>query len=128
MSDFENITTEACVAAYRATRDVFDALLSEVRDLSKKKPEATLSPGKVRIINRVLVDLLQFLESEPEGKYLEQLDDATLPQVSDALLIMVQFDAALKAFYKRYHRRVFDDWYWITAENMKQWDEEGWFE
>lgn len=129
-SDFEHVTTDAVVESYEASQPVFEALLAEVKLLSKKKPEATMSPGKVKIINRVLEDLLVFLKKEPTGKYLELLDDKTLPQMSDAVLAMVQFDTALEAFKDRYYQRVGDEYtggahyYWITTEQIARWETE----
>jgi uncharacterized membrane protein YheB (UPF0754 family) len=116
--EYEHITTAKHVETYEASNDIFEGLLQEVRELSKKKPEATMSVGKVKIINRVLSDLLTFLKDEPEGKYLEELDDDTLPQFSDAVLIMVQFETALKKFAGRYHQYVstFGESEWITEE------------
>ena len=75
-----------------------------------------MSAGKVKIVNRVLVDLIHFLKNEPEGKYLEKLDDDALPQVSDAVLVMVQFETALKAFKGRYHQYHGGKWLWVTEE------------
>jgi hypothetical protein len=126
MTLYKHVTSEAVVDSYQATHKVFEALLAEVRELSKKKPEATLSAGKVAIINRVLGDLLTFLKQEPEGKYLDPLDDQALPQVSDALLVMVQFDAALRAFYGRYFKHTLGDWFWITNERLTEWKAAGW--
>lgn len=82
-----------------------------------------MSPGKVKIINRVLEDLLEFLKSEPTGKYLEPLDDKVLPQMSDAVLAMVQFETALGAFRKRYYVDVHGIDYWITSELLEKWRE-----
>jgi uncharacterized protein YrrD len=112
------ITTAAQVEAYEASSGIFEGLLKEVRELSKKKPEATTSASKVKIINRVLKDLLFFLRDEPEGKYLDELDDVALPQVSDVLLTMVQFETALHNFKSRYHRYVSgnSERVWITKE------------
>lgn len=95
-------TTTIAVAAYKATNNVFHGLLKEVRELSKKKPEATLSAGKVKVINRILIDMKEFLIDEPEGKYLDLLGDEELPQQSDAVLVMVQFEAAMDMFASRY--------------------------
>lgn len=116
----EFVTTEAVVQAYKASEPIFAGLLAEIRELSKKKPEATLSPGKVRIINRVLLDLLAFLKDQPQGKYLEELDDKSLPQVSDALLVMVQFKTALSSFVSRHRRsdRYGSSAYWVTEEYL----------
>src|SRR5947209_5027019 len=98
---FKHITTEAKAEEYKTIDAVFSAVLSEVRELSKKKPDAMLTATKVKIINRVLVDLLAFLRCQPECKYLEPLDNDALPQVSDALLDMAQVRAALDAFRSR---------------------------
>lgn len=92
---FPNITTHEKAEEYEASHDVFAALLREVKELSKKKPDASMSAGKVKIVNRVLQNLLAVLEGQPDAKYLEALDDDDLPQVSDAVLVMVQFKSAL---------------------------------
>ena len=126
MTDFENITNDAAVKEYQSTTGVFGALLREVRELSKKKPDATLSASKVKLINNVLADLLTFLSGEPEGKYLKSLEDDELPQTSDALLMMAQFDAALDAFKARYYQYVRKghhrgNHHWITEETVERW-------
>lgn len=104
--DFKHVTTEEAVATYQATHNIFAGLIKEVRVLSSKKPDASLSKGKVKIINRALTDLRKVLEREPEYKFLDLLDDDDLPQTSDAVLIMVQYESALEAFRKRYTRLV----------------------
>jgi hypothetical protein len=121
MTVFSNITDADKVAIYEATNGIFDGLIGEIRELSKKKPEATLNSGKVKLINRVLIDLKSLLDKEPEGKFLDLLDDEDLPQTSDAVLVMVQFETALRAFHQRYHKSVEWDYRtttfeWITPE------------
>jgi hypothetical protein len=83
-----------------------------------------MSAGKVKIVNRILEDLLAILKDEPAGKYLELLDDEALPQMSDAVLTMVQFESALRAFSARYRKHVAGDVYWITQELLEQWNED----
>lgn len=95
-------TTEAKAEAYEQSSAVFSGLIKEMRELAKKKPEATLSKGKVAILNRILVDIKEFLADEKESKYLDLLQDDTLPQNSDAVLVMVQYETALKGFKQRY--------------------------
>jgi|HubBroStandDraft_6_1064221.scaffolds.fasta_scaffold1393575_2 hypothetical protein len=41
--EFEHITTDANVAIRKATGRIFEGLLREIRELSRKKPEATMS-------------------------------------------------------------------------------------
>lgn len=104
--DLETLTTVEDVATYEATNDIFKGLITEIRELSKKKPEATLSKGKVKLVNRVLVDLKSILENEPEGKFIDLLEDEELPQNSDAVLVMVQYETALLAYFKRYYKKI----------------------
>jgi len=120
--EFEQVTTDAVVATYQASTPIFEALIREIRELSKKKPDATMSTSKVKIVNRVLNDLLDILKPEPAGKYLEALDDESLPQVSDAVLTMVQFESALHSFESRYHRYIGDERHWITKEFVAEWN------
>lgn len=127
MIEFEHVTTAAAVKTYESALGVFHALLHEVRELSRKKPDATLSKNKVKLINNVLADLMQIVEGQPEGKYLQILEDDALPQVSDALMMMAQFNAALEAFRRRYYQHVKTDHtrgsqYWITEELLDEWE------
>ena len=124
-TEFEHVTTNAVVDTYNSSSGIFESLLREVKELSKKKPEATMNPEKVKIINRVLDDLLTFLKDEPTGKYLDTLDDETLPQMSDAVLVMVQFESALASFRQRYKKsiRYLGAKIWITKELLAESDE-----
>jgi hypothetical protein len=69
---------------YSGVISIFNALYIELKELAKKKPEATLSKMKVMHINRVLQDARLVVEQEPEVKYLDLLDSEALPQYSDA--------------------------------------------
>jgi len=120
-TEFEYITTDAAVEIFTSSAPIFEGLLKEVRELSKKKPEATMSAGKVKLINRVLTDLLTILKDEPAGKYLDALDDDALPQMSDAVLTMVQFETALASFRARYRKYIYNEHYWITSELLAAW-------
>lgn len=124
--EFEHVTTKAAVETYESSAPIFLGLLVEVRDLSKKKPEATMSASKVKLVNRVLTDLLTILKDEPAGKYLFELDEDALPQMSDAVLTMVQFKTALDSFRSRYHDRLYPggDYTWITSELLAEHNED----
>ena len=122
--EFEDVTTDAAVETYLASTPIFEGLIKEIRELSRKKPDATMSTGKVKMVNRVLNDLLNILKTEPTGKYLEILDDESLPQVSDAVLMMVQFESALEAFESKYHQYIDSEHHWITQETLDAWNAE----
>jgi len=128
MIDKTKVTTEDSVAIYNATNAIFLGLLKEIRELSKKKPDAIMSAGKTGIINRVLEDLKLVLDKEPEGKFLDVLDDENLPQTSDAVLIMCQYETALKAFRNKYYQSYKTGTYdskqaWVTPGFLKEYKE-----
>lgn len=115
--NFPFVTKPVQVAEYEASHDVFKSLLDEVKELSKKKPDATMNAGKVKIVNRVLQNLLMVLEGQPDAKYLEVLDDDDLPQFSDAVLVMVQFKSALESFKQRHFKHISGyGYHWITPD------------
>ena len=66
-------------------------------------------------------DLQSILKDEPEGKYLDLLDEDELPQNSDAVLVMAQYEKALGGFRHRYRDRVGSEWLWITEEAVREW-------
>jgi len=55
------------------------------------------------MINRLLIDIQKVLKDESGSKYLDLLDEETLPQYSDVVLILSQFSAAMGSFYDRYY-------------------------
>jgi len=110
-------TTREKADAFEAVIGVFTELFKELKDLGKKKPDATLGTSKVRIINRVLTDIRGCLKGEPERKYLDLLDDETLPQYSDAILILSQYEGALKAFRERHYGWDGSETAWFIKEN-----------
>ena len=96
-------TTEPKVRKYEAVIGVFTELFKELKDLGKRKPEATLSASKTTLINRVLMDAKALLEGAPDYKCLDLLDSDSLPQYGDAILILSQYEGALKSFHERHY-------------------------
>lgn len=96
-------TTQEKADAYDSFYEVFSHLYKELKALGSKKPSETLSASKVNIINRLLEDIQGIMEGEPERKYLDLLDDDSLPQYSDAILILSQYEGTLKGFKGRYY-------------------------
>src|ERR1700679_2132977 len=100
--DADDRTTAEKVKTFEATNPLLRAMLEELRKFALKKPEATLSKQKVSIVNRLLEDLQTLLADEPNSKYLDLLTDEELPQYSDVVLILSQYEAALRSFRTRY--------------------------
>jgi hypothetical protein len=55
------------------------------------------------------------MKEEPENKYLDILDSELLPQYSDAILILSQYEGALKSFKQRYYG-------WDSFEGKNMWN------
>tara|TARA_E500000331_G_C17176184_1_gene678420 strand:+ start:476 stop:835 length:360 start_codon:yes stop_codon:yes gene_type:complete len=87
--------------AYDSFFEVFSHLYKELKALGSKKPAETLSDSKVKIVNRLLEDIRKMMEGEQEYKYLDMLDSEMLPQYSDAILILSQYEGALKGLKER---------------------------
>jgi len=102
MNRDQKYTTQAKADIYDSAIEVFNHLYKELRTLGTKKPSETLSEHKVKVVNRLLSDLAEALKDETESKYLDLLDDEVLPQYSDAIFALAQYDGALKSFYSRY--------------------------
>lgn len=77
---------------------ILTAIMTEMRELSKKKQDGILSPLKVKTINRVLGDVQQALAGHPSTRYLDLLEEDDLPLNSDAVLVLTQWVAAVDQF------------------------------
>jgi hypothetical protein len=104
MSDKESDTiTGARADLFEATQPLLEKMGEEFRKFASKKPDATVSKAKVAFVNRILKDLKGILANEPTIKYLDLLTDEDLPQYSDVVLILSQYEAAMEAFKSRYY-------------------------
>lgn len=99
------MATYAQAGLFETTSPLLNALYAEVQELSKKKPEATLSESKVKLINRLLEDVRIVLSDESQFKYLDLLVSDSLPQNSDVALMLSQYKAAMQSFRDNYYRR-----------------------
>ena len=97
---------------------LLDSIYEEMKGFSKKKPEELLNTLKVKMINKVLTQVKDFLAKDPNIEFLELLDDSTLPSNSDTVLIIGQFRAILNQFKERfyYYDDIDDTQRWHTQE------------
>ncbi len=82
---------------------ILKALLAETKELSKKKADNPLNKLKVGMINKVLERVKKLLAADPTIKFLELLDDETLPSNSDAVFIIAQYDAAMEQYKDKHY-------------------------
>lgn len=112
-----NLPTEQQAATFDMLSPMLDSFLREMREFAKKKPEGIVTAPKVKMINRLLAQVKEVLAADPSAAYLDLLDEEALPQNSDAVLILGQFQAAMKQFQDKHY-----GWYggtrrWSTREN-----------
>ncbi|MFZ0875746.1 MAG: hypothetical protein WAN20_14660 [Pseudonocardiaceae bacterium] len=74
------------------------ALHAEFTKLSAKKQDGALNALKIRNVNRLLSALQSIIDLDPAREYLEVLDEETLPDNSDVVIILSQWLAALEQF------------------------------
>ena len=101
------------------------SIYSEMKEFAKKKPDEPLNKFKVKMINRVLEQIKEIIKNEPTNEFLDLLDEDALPSNSDTILIIGQFNAAMKQFREKYNKwdsRFMDD-VWSTKENPRDFGE-----
>ncbi|TKI54819.1 hypothetical protein E8L90_04830 [Brevibacillus antibioticus] len=101
--DKEKLPTELQAERFDMLEPMLESHLHEVREFSKKKQDGVLSKLKVNLINRVLTEIKEVLKYDPTIEFLDLLDDETLPQNGEAVLILGQYQAAMKQFRSKYY-------------------------
>lgn len=96
-------TTKEKAQIHDVTMPLLEAMYSEFKELSKKKPDAAVSKSKIKITNRLLEKVRTVLNESSSIEFLDLLDEDDLPQVSDVTLILSQYVASMKEFHKRHY-------------------------
>ncbi len=120
MHEPSDAPTEEQVRKFEFLSPMLDSALSEMREFAKKKQDGIVSETKIKILNRLLTDIRTVLEQEASLAYLDLLSIDSLPQNSDAVIMLGQYRAALDSFRKRHYRMVNYNSVWVT----KEWIEE----
>lgn len=123
MINKNQLPTNSDIKNFEMLDELSNSIYIEMKEFSKKKPDDALNPFKVKNVNRVLIQIKEFLSDQPTVLFLDLLDDETLPSNSDAILIIGQFKAAMDNFRKKYQNNFRK---WKTAEhpegNTNFWD------
>jgi hypothetical protein len=108
-------------ATYDRLVPMLEAAHREMTELSKKKQDGVVNTLKIKMLNRLLSELSKVIENDPSYAFVDMLDEETLPQNSDAVLILSQWQAALKQYKDRHHG--YDpsmrDQRWFTVETPR---------
>jgi hypothetical protein len=113
--------TEAQAETYDRLVPMLTAAHKEMSELSKKKQDGIVNALKIRNINRLLDELVTVLGDDPSRDFLEKLDEDTLPQNSDVVLLLSQWQAALGQFRRRHYGQdsITYEHRWFTVENPR---------
>jgi hypothetical protein len=113
--------TEAEVATYERLAPMLEAAHREMSEFSRKKQDGIVNSLKIRNINRLLRDLKAILDHDPAKEYVELLNEEELPQNSDAVLLLGQWQAALQQYKRRHCGKdsVNHTDRWFTVENPR---------
>ncbi|SEH04135.1 hypothetical protein SAMN05444920_1662 [Nonomuraea solani] len=111
--------TDEQAATYDRLVPMLEAAHREMTELSKKKQDGIVNNLKIKMLNRLLGELSKVIENDPSYAFVDMLDEETLPQNSDAVLVLSQWQAALKQYRVRHHGydRSTHAERWVTVEN-----------
>ena len=114
----EKLPTRADVTKILMIHNFLESAYTEMKDFSKKSPDAALNERKVKSLNRILKDIKDVLEDEPTAAYMDLLDEEMLPTYSDVVLAISQYRSALENFRNKYRRYHNYEHYWYTSEGQ----------
>ena len=86
-------------------------MFNEFKELSKKKPDGAVNKTKIKIgVNRLLVKCKDVLQDEVAIDYLDIIDEDDLPQNSDIVLMLSQYNAAMDQYERMYSDDFLGEW------------------
>ena len=110
-------TTKEKASIYETTMPLLNAMYSEFKELSKKKPDAAVSKSKIKITNRLLERVRMALADSSSLEFLDLLDEDDIPQISDVTLILSQYVASMEAFKERHYGYYNSELQWVIRED-----------
>ncbi|MEQ3637205.1 hypothetical protein [Alcanivorax sp.] len=103
MSTDKFYTTREKAGTHDTMTPLLQAMYTEFKELSKKKPDSAVSKSKIKIVNRLLERVKTVLSDEESIEFLDMLDEDDVPQASDVTLILSQYVAAMDAFRGKHY-------------------------
>ena len=110
------LPTEKNIEDYELLKEMLISQKREFDLLSKKKADGQLNPMKIKMANRVLEPLKELFKNEDSYKFLDNLNEDEIPTNSDVVLIISQYETAIRKFKNKYH----PDYKWITVEFLAE--------
>jgi len=108
--------TKANAEQFDMLSPILDSVYNEIKELSKKKQDGALNEIKVKMTNRILSKVQTILKDDPTVEFLDLLDEVSLPTNSDAVLIIAQFQAAMKQYKDKHYGWTGLEHAWSTSD------------
>lgn len=97
------LPTEKNIEDYGLLKNMLHSQEKEFDLLSKKKADGQLNPMKIKMVNRVLEPLKELFKQEQSHNFLDTLNEDEMPKYSDVVLIISQYETAIREFRSKYH-------------------------
>ena len=98
----DSLPSKAQVEEFEMLFELLKSLSLELNEFAKKKPDDALNKLKIKMVNRVLEKAKNVLKLEATIEFLDLLDEESIPSNSDAVIIIGQFQAAMRHFKEMY--------------------------
>ncbi len=109
--------TKEDIPEFEKLEQQLHSFLSEISELSKKKPNDPLNKFKLKFVNSTLEGLNRILADYKPFPDFEKFDLDDLPSNSDVVLILSQYAAAAYRFRSENTEKnqYGSEWYWVVG-------------
>lgn len=120
MKEKKYFTSVEKVNTYEITLPLLESMYVEFKEISKKKPDSTISKSKIAIVNRLLNKIRFVLNDQESIDFLDLLIEDDMPQASDVTLMLSQYLAAMRTYKEKYYGWDGSDHTWFIDDNKKR--------
>jgi hypothetical protein len=114
------VDTKEQVAEFEKLEQQLHSFLTEISDLSKKKPNDPLNKFKLKLINSTVMKLNGLLKDTRPFDDFEQFEIDDLPSNSDVVVILSQYTAAVHRFRMDNSSDEDGDWRWVVKGEITE--------
>lgn len=112
-----NLPKEADTLLFDTVEKMIHSAIKEMKEFSTKKPNEIISLSKATSLNKLCEPIKRIVKKEPSAEFLELINIENLPSYSDTILILSNYETAMKQFrgnYFGYNKK--DETVWFTKE------------
>lgn len=113
----QNLPKEADTLLFDIIERMVYSTFKEMKEFSGKRPNETISPIKAASLNKLCEPIKRILKKEPYASFLDLIDLENLPSYSDTILLLINYQTAMKSFRASYFGYNKNEIAWFTKEN-----------